>query len=158
MHLLDKNILNEFIADIGFTGSLTITKNGYASLDVCCCQQWFESLESIFNITPRKCKAQFPTENGSILYPPVGLTLEQKTAFLIGLIDGDGSVLVTHRSNKYSCLTFFLCGSNPIMGWARDVIEELNLFEIRGCLNVRYNKPVFAITTSGKKQRFSVNI
>ncbi|CCQ56049.1 hypothetical protein CWATWH0005_2518 [Crocosphaera watsonii WH 0005] len=44
------------------------------------------------------------------------------------------------------------------MGWARDVIEELNLFEIRGCLNVRYNKPVFAITTSGKKQRFSVNI
>ena len=77
----DKNLLNQFIKDIGYTNEVKVYKNR-----VCVtinCKEICNDLTVNFNITPRKSKT---------LCPP-NLKDEKIIAYFIkGVIDGDGSI------------------------------------------------------------------
>lgn len=81
-------------------------------------KQMVEDLRKNFNVIEGKTRR---------LGPPKNLTNEQKLAFIIGYVDGDGSINFRSDTND---VRFYICSSSlAIMEWIRDVINKnFNIF------------------------------
>jgi hypothetical protein len=100
--------------------------------------KWIPDLENKFGITVgktyRNVVQNFPT-------------LEHELAFLIGIIDGDGSITRMYRDNTGFCISLVSC-SLPTIEWFKKTVTKLNL----PSLSWKDNK----ITFSGGCHRYQV--
>lgn len=94
----DLSVLERFKADIEWTGPIRYHSSGRSSkpmctVTICGAKKYIETLNDIYNITPAKTFT---------IKPPTGLDEEHKLAYLVGLIDGDGSISAFGKyNNKY---------------------------------------------------------
>lgn len=90
----DENLLINFKKDTNFTGQIKTIKvkncEHYKSIQISC-DQWNKNLIEKFNITPKKIYRTLPPNN---------LTEQQTFCWLIGYIDGDGSVHLDKKNNS----------------------------------------------------------
>jgi hypothetical protein len=115
----DRSHLERFKADIKFTGNIydrdfknTYHKKGYSEmsrLSITSARQIIDDLERHYNITPKK----------SLTLQPPNLTDDILIkCFLVGLIDGDGSIFL---SRDYLHLT--LLGTETMMAFMKSKID-----------------------------------
>lgn len=81
--------------------------------------RWAEKLKENFGIIQKKTK-RFP--------PPNLRNNKEKLSYLVGYIDGDGTVCYT-RSNKFS-ISIVSCNKELLI-WMKDIIDGLNLPSLR---------------------------
>lgn len=113
----DENFLKEFNKDLNSTYLIKYNNTNnfkqctlvITSLQIC------EDLKNYYNIVPNK---------SLILTPPKELTKAQMDCFIMGLIDGDGSInLVRHGSNN--SLSIACVGTIPMMQFIKNRFEEI---------------------------------
>lgn len=124
LSVLDKNHLLRFMDDIKYTGKIydhlskspssknvTVLSKLYISVS----KEFFEDLRINFNLTPRKTYR---------LAPPLNLDEENLLAYLIGYIDGDGSICLTNRKFKEiikpELMIGFSSSSLALISWIRE--------------------------------------
>jgi len=115
----DKGHLEKLRNFIGYTGPLAqskITTNLYL---VVSSSQIYSDLNKNFNITPRKSLT---------LLPPIGLTYKQSLAYIIGYIDGDGSIgynSYTYKNGtKYKFLRLRIIGTPMTLNWINLIFKK----------------------------------
>ena len=116
----DAKQLETFKQNCHYTGKLHSYFNGVSD---CClfavhaCKQWIKDLDANFGVVLGKSKRVAPKlESYSLKY-----------AFLIGFIDGDGSIGISESPTETSsdCLNIVLSScSKPVIEWANDLIQE----------------------------------
>jgi hypothetical protein len=121
--LTDRTLVERFRRDTGFTGDLydyrsavdKRTGKSYPSsiVRVHGCAEWITDPKTNWNIADRKSLT---------LSAPCHLSLEQAESYLIGLIDGDGSIAVV---DKRRYLRLQLSGARGILDWAATFIDDL---------------------------------
>lgn len=115
----DELALHRFAKACGYTGTIhhydarNQSGKSYpaASLVVEDVAEWHRDLAANFSITPRKT---------ATLRPPKGLPNECVRPFIVGLINGDGSI---RRYGARVC-GIELCGTEAILRWVSDQIEH----------------------------------
>jgi hypothetical protein len=120
----DKDHLIRFSQDCSYNGPIkdrTVYKNSdkykfdkylISTIHICGVKQWIEDLYNNFNISVRKSNIlQYPHIIG-----------DNKLAFIIGLIDGDGTI----RINKVKRLEFSIVGTESIITWIQDTFNEMS--------------------------------
>ena len=113
----DRIVLENLKKDIKYTGVITeFKKRNEVTLQIksdSICDDLYKN----FNITPRKSLT---------LNPPKGLSKKQELSFLVGLIDGDGSIhIITPKNpNHKPFLGFGLAGSKDIIKWASNIFHK----------------------------------
>ena len=131
----DSYILQQFINDINYTGELKFfndtpgansvikdktTETPTALLALSGAGKIITDLEHNYNIVPNKTL---------ILQPPKSLDLVDKLAFIVGLIDGDGSIshAVTKRKrvNDYHGIGCSIAGTFALLTWVKEVFDVL---------------------------------
>ena len=111
----DENTILSFIKDVDYTGIAhtykskgTYKSNGYKTqVDICGVPEWVDALGRNFNITPRKTLT---------LQPP---NIQEKAhiiAFLVGNIDGDGTIAKKSRS-------VFFHGTKELLEWVKNFFD-----------------------------------
>jgi hypothetical protein len=101
-------------------------------------------LEKYFNITPKKSLT---------LLPPPLKDKEMIDAFIIGYIDGDGSISLS-KSKKQRALSISLLGTLEVTMWIKNRFSEI-LGEELECVYKHHNKTknTFVLTISDKRAR-----
>ncbi len=120
IHEKDISVLQSMKKDIQFQGPITsrfsrctfgdinTVKLDIGSNKIC------DDLCVNFNITPRKSLT---------LMPPIHLNDEYSFSFIVGLIDGDGSMGLYKNKKSYQ-LSFSLCGTESVLYWVK---QKFNL-------------------------------
>lgn len=109
----DRHHLELFKNLMGFTGDLHVY-NGYPSLDIAGCGEWYKDLKEIWSITPNKTFT---------LQPPKIYDDNLIKAFLGGNLDGDG--WLSHRKEGRRMRMGFVCASLPFLEWAKQNLERI---------------------------------
>jgi len=104
----DENHIKLFCRHINFSGSVYKNKN-YRTIKISS-DKLCSDLQNKFNLTPRKTKT---------LKPPK-LTGQKALAFIIGYIDGDGSIFTT----KTNHIGFNVVGTAAMMNWIRNTLNR----------------------------------
>lgn len=116
----DTKQLERLKQDCRYTGKLHPYFNGVSD---CClfvvhaCKQWIIDLDKNFGVVLGKSRRVEPKLNSHQL----------KYAFLIGFIDGDGSLSLAEKQTEASsdCLTISISScSKPVIEWANNLIQE----------------------------------
>ena len=116
----DRNILDQFIINTGFTGNYyhhlsTSPSTGNISemvkLEVTCAE-WKRDLNKSFNVIPQKTYRLLPPNLDKDIL---------KYSFLCGAIDGDGSICFVKNRDFY--ITYTSC-SFEIVKWIKGLIEK----------------------------------
>lgn len=104
-----------------------------------------KDLSNHFNIHPRK----------SLNYiPPTNLTNEQKDSFIIGLIDGDGSICLSNSKKTQPRLSISIVGTKDTCMFVKNRFEEI-LQEKTPQLHQRsLNKNFYSYYISDRKARY----
>jgi len=130
LSIIDEIILKSFKDNINFDGvifkykskSRIIASNNKLTDSKECIgmaivsKQICDDLWNNFKIGPRKSLTH---------EPPTGLTFEQELAFIIGYIDGDGSIIVLKRNLKYP-IKFNIVGTEIFLNWVSSKIKQLS--------------------------------
>ena len=108
-------------------------------------------LKTNFNIIPRK---------SLILTPPNIHNKNEIDSFIIGYIDGDGSVGL-YKSKRQKSLTISMLGTKEMLEWIQNRFSEI----LKEKLNCIYsNKNIYVLTISDKRARniflhyYSINV
>jgi hypothetical protein len=107
LELADKELILSLKETIGSNGKIYEKYNGNFKTIygiTITSKQCVLDLDKYWNITTRKSLT---------LQPPTGLTEEQELAYIIGYIDGDGSIYINNRNQLY----FMCCGSHSVIDW-----------------------------------------
>lgn len=123
LSIKDKDHLNKFKEDINYTGPIHDRKikrvykeqeivGEFVNLTICSSQEILFDLFNNFNIVPRK---------SSVLQPPNLESLNLKLAFIIGLIDGDGTIYVDSNGR----LQISIVGTYEITSWICNIFNKL---------------------------------
>lgn len=120
----DKGLLDLFSQKINSTYELKsqfVQKNNkfFKNYKLCIsnCLSWKDDLERNFGIIPHKTYRVVPQNFDN---------LEQELAFLIGLLDGDGSI--STWGQKQIGINIQICSSSlPIIEWVKKITDKLNL-------------------------------
>lgn len=132
----DKHLLEAFKQQCGFVGPITDLQTynkqrmkSYSStmLRICGSNKWVTDLNNNFNITQRK---------SIILQPPNIIDINLQLQYIIGLIDGDGSVSLDTNQQ----LRFNLVGTKDIVEWSSEILHTLEdkqyiPMKVRQCKN-----------------------
>lgn len=103
--------------------------------------EWGRDLEENFSITPRK---------SFTLQAPM-LTNESALAFIIGYLDGDGSISTRSLNRGGKSLVLFIVGTENMLSWIRSVfISSIPSAKIEET-HVRKHASIFAYKLSGKR-------
>lgn len=138
----DKNILFELKKDMEFehpirTCSYNLKGKRYYGVETTIFSKIMcKDLGTIYNITPRKSLTMKAPEISDS---------KIRLAFLIGLINGDGSI---YKITKSNILTLNLTGTFDICKWARDVLYEYignkgekYIYPNGSIWSLKYNRP-----------------
>ena len=131
----DDGILKQFSRDIGWTGELkyfmdlpganSVVKNKNAETPtVLLClsgtRQITQDLESNYYIIPNKTL---------VLRPPTNLDYFNALSFLVGLTDGDGSVVLYNHQPKKWGTKYSLCieiaGTFELLSWVKSIFDRI---------------------------------
>ena len=128
----DREHLFKFKGIVSYTGTIQDSwrEDSYsneASLLQVTSARWKEKLKTVFNVTPRKTFT---------LEPPSNLELSCQLAYVVGLIDGDGSVFVKNDKRGYRFLTLSVFGTQMICNWIAEIFNGLT-----SDTNYRISKP-----------------
>ncbi len=144
----DEDHLYEFRNNIQFDGPIQRHyekrkgKGGIQSiLNIHGVEQWKNDLYNNFNITPRKTftlKSPNLTDDEFIL------------AFIIGYIDGDGSIFLYNK--KYTCLS--IAGTYHMVKWIKDNL--FRIFNLPNKTNIYNNGNIKTISINGKQADFMI--
>lgn len=143
----DLSQIEKFKSDINFNGKIYHNKN----------QNQYGVLISSEKII-KDLKENFDIEFKNKTYtakPPTKLTEQQKLAFLVGLIDGDGSINVANFKTKgkyfYSKNRISLIGTREVCEWTKKIFEDLAEEKIGNLFQVKSTKCCYTIATTGRK-------
>jgi hypothetical protein len=152
LSIKDENHLINFKNAINYNGIISkhisenqhflndrIIKNGEMVSLIISSDKLCNDLSSIFNIHSQKSLTH---------EPPIGLTEEQELAFIIGYIDGDGSIYLINKKLKYP-IGFNILGTELFLTWLLSKIKSLCGITI----NVRAKLPlskIYKIAGNGK--------
>lgn len=106
---LDAIHLEKLVADISYTGRVIVEEKRVAL--TISCKEIVDDLLTNFNITPRKSKT---------LQPPNINDESLVSAFITGLIDGDGSIGQKRKGNI--CITLY--GTKAILLWVKSFFDK----------------------------------
>jgi hypothetical protein len=109
----DIETLERFIEDTDFSGKVLNSGTEDRKRVVLTSHEWAESLSTIYNIGPRKSLT---------LTPPSTLSQQNKLAYIIGYIDGDGTIGYIGK-NKYFRLG--MVGTYDFLTWVKSVFDEI---------------------------------
>jgi hypothetical protein len=100
-------------------------------------RQIYENLETIFNIVPRK----------SLIYTYPNLTEKHLVdAFIIGYIDGDGSIFF--QKGRKKAIVLSICGTLACLSWVRQRFSEI--LNIGNWGHLGKSKNIYHLCSSGK--------
>lgn len=123
---LDRIILEQFIKDIKYNGIILdritkptsksfIQKEYYQStVQICDSTEIIDDLKKHWNITERKSLT---------LQPPNLIKLEHKLAYIIGYIDGDGSIGINITKYNKNILSLRILGTKELLNWIIDTFS-----------------------------------
>lgn len=133
--------LEQFRCDINSTGLVKITEYKWkvAKLRIGCASQLFLDLGQNFNITPRKTHT---------LLPPSLVDFNHKLAYIIGYIDGDGSIMKTKCGRNYDWIS--IVGTRNLLLWISSVFNELEPSK-SGKTNVYKGKSMWMYSLQGPR-------
>lgn len=112
-HEKDINHLLKFKEDVKFDGPLYYRREKKIYSLELKGKKIINDIINNFNIVPAK---------SLILKPPIGLSFEQKMAFTVGYIDGDGCIY--HQNKKYPHAVYLL-GTKELLTFIKNVFDEL---------------------------------
>lgn len=141
----DENHLIKFKSDINYNGNIYHRFSQYnenyketelSKIHISVNKEFFNDLAINFNLIPKKTYR---------LAPPLNLSEENLLAYLIGYMDGDGSICLTNRKIKKELIIGFSSASKSILNWIREFTNskfnrclknKTNIIRlIPGCLN-----------------------
>jgi hypothetical protein len=122
----DREHLNLFLEQIGYPAGIHQSsqifsgkKFDYLNIQIHSAE-WVNDLQVNFNIFPRKSLT---------LQPPEGLNHEQSLAFIIGDLDGDGSIgfysRQYYKDSIYSAEKISFSGTKALLCWIKDILDNL---------------------------------
>lgn len=125
LHQQDVNLLEEFKSQTKYTGNINYRdyNNSYVDIVIANSYQWTSDLSINFNIIPKK---------SLVLKPPLISDVDLQLQFIIGLIDGDGSIFFRQYKDNKKYLELSIYGTKEILIWCRDILYNLE--------NDRYKK------------------
>lgn len=137
----DMVLLEKFKEEIEFSGEikkypyLHIENRFYVRIEICDLQI-ISDLEKHWNITPRKTKT---------LQPPNLENEELIMAYIIGFLDGDGSIGKTQK------LHVQICGNLPMLTWIKANLEKYAGMVFTN--NIYKSKSIYNFTFTGTNSR-----
>ncbi len=148
----DNELIRRFARDTGFSGQLYYytqhdkrTGNTYesAQIRVYGCKSWISDLRRLWNITGRKSLTLKPPE-----LPDVAPYL---LSFLVGFIDGDGSIQALVDSKDRHYLRLQLSGTKEFLDWAKRIFDNLVPNTHWQESNVRRNGNMYDLIITGRR-------
>lgn len=124
--VIDAEHLANFARCIDYNGPITThTGGGFkppspcVTLNICGASRWLRDLEKNFSIGSRKTFTATP---------PVGLSESCRMAFIVGYLDGDGSIYLashTHKNTTYRRIGMSFRGTREMLGWIQACFDRL---------------------------------
>lgn len=150
-HIKYDGVISKYLLKSLFIGnSKKMTESKGRVTLVISSQKLCNDLGIIFNIHPRK----------SLIHEhPIGLTFEQELAFIIGYIDGDGSIgILKNRVNTYNgyienykyAITLQACGTYNFLNWVISTLKKLTETIYNGKPREIKNNKISHFQTQGK--------
>lgn len=134
----DIDHLRQFRDFVGFDGPIRQTKCNTARIEIYS-KNIKERLESVFNIVPRK---------SLILQPPNLLEQNFILAYIVGYLDGDGSIF-WFDNNKRLGVSFD--GSKYLLDWIKYYIDLLVPYKTISNVRKAHNAKSYQYTITGKR-------
>ena len=137
LRLSDTEHIDSFKSYVGYTGpvreGVNIKQDGslgksYKEIRVSC-RKWKQDLNQHFNITPNKTYT---------LSPPNIEEEKHVVSYLVGLVDGDGSV-ITHKQTGNTIIRFL--GTEILLNWVKNWVDFLVPSKGTTSATVRQHKP-----------------
>ena len=138
----DRILLDRFKQDVGFKGNISIGKarknaSGFTKESVKLIitnKKIINDLSYNFNIIPNK---------SLILEPPTNLSYENSLAYIVGNIDGDGTIRI-RKDRNILCMKFV--GTVKLLNWIKSILS--NIIKINS--NVHTYKNISEFVLMGK--------
>lgn len=112
----DSEILETFKKTTRFTGKITYRDNT-VKIKIHNCRPWISDLYQYWNITHNKSLT---------LQPPNITDLNLCLEYIIGYIDGDGSIgLTSSGKSGYKYLGFGISGTKDLLSWIADTLHKI---------------------------------
>jgi len=159
LNIKDENLLINLKRNIEYTGPIIYRPENKSCLDtrmisggeVCVLQitsdKLCEDLANIFNIHPRKSLTH---------EPPISLTFEQELAFIVGYIDGDGSIyLMINRKELTYPLQLSILGTESFLKWVLNVFLKIPNTNYKGKIYPKQKSKISQIMINSK---FAYNV
>lgn len=110
--------IKRFVDIVEFDGKIYKAKHkkGYNSFSVVITsKRWQNALKDNFGLTPKKSL--------TLEYPTIK-DFDCKLSFMVGLIDGDGTVGFYKKKGVKKVALVFLCGTYSMVNWVKDLWDE----------------------------------
>ena len=110
LHIKDKSHLHRFVSDVSYGGNVRIDSscgNPYVSLSS---KQWKTDLKENFGVIPTK---------SLILEPPPISNKEMMYSYIVGYIDGDGSIMLDRGLPRLA-----VYGTESVLRWISNLFNE----------------------------------
>lgn len=131
----DKNHVIQFAKDLGYNGPIVLRKKTLPhnlekiftsfGVQLCGATKLIDNLWTNYNIGPKKSLT---------LKPPIQIVNNDiKFAFLIGYIDGDGTISL----DKKNRISLDIIGTKELVTWAKDICDYIS-----PCADLKYNPKV----------------
>jgi hypothetical protein len=152
LHKNDEHHLKTFAEYVNYNGPILSSRtDNCVKINFYGAQQWVKDLDKNFSITKKKSLT---------LKPPPLYSYKLRLAFVIGYLDGDGSIF--HRVRKhhtkakeyqYPCVSMAFVGTLDILEWIKqnldDLIPPISTINVRKCHKAR----AYQYVVSGKRAK-----
>jgi hypothetical protein len=153
LHLKDSLVLTSFASLSRFTGDirtrLTTSVKGktpMSFLEFSSAQQMVQDLKNNFNIVQNKTL---------VLEPPTKLNYENSLAFMVGLIDGDGSIILPSKPDKWGHIypIINITGTQNLLEWAKEIFDKIcpSMYGINAKVHPIKGSRAFTYKVGGKR-------
>jgi hypothetical protein len=119
LSIVDVDHLQKFVQHCDYSGEIKIrkphgkAKQDIAHLTISGVKQWFNDLYKLYSITPRKSLT---------LKPPNIIDINNKLAFIKGVIDGDGSIGIDSSSGQ---IYIQVVGTEYLLTWIKEIFDTI---------------------------------
>lgn len=140
----DIDRLEQFIKDTNYAGDILKSGDENRKRVVVRSHQWSSDLRRLYNISQRK---------SLILSPPNDLSIDEALVYLIGYIDGDGTICYI-GSDKY--LKLGMVGSLEFVLWAKEIFDTIDPPQ-RQAKSITFKGSVYEYVVYGKRAQRIIN-